>query len=143
MFAGKHLCWNYFLVELQAWRSAILLHKKRLLHMSFLANIAKFLRAPILKKKSEKDCFGTGYHKVSNDYSASLVIQKHNKGWFLDLVRVYSLLIISINHSNTFLLPDLQKNRSKAKYCSKSHLFWYHAYYVMLLTGLGRLLSTT
>ena len=35
-------------------------------------------------------------------------------GWFLlrrfvDLVRVYSLLIISRNHSNTFLLLDLQK----------------------------------
>ena len=30
------------------------------------------------------------------------------------------------NHSNTFLLPDLQKNRSIVKYCSKGYLFWYH-----------------
>ena len=45
---------------------------------------------------------------------------------FADLVRVYSLLIISRNHSNTFLLLDLQKNRIEVKYCNKGYLFWYH-----------------
>ena len=36
--------------------------------------------------------------------------------------RVYSLLIISGNHSNTISLLDLQNNISKVKYCSKSYL---------------------
>ena len=27
IFAGKHLCWSYFLIKLQAWRSAILLKR--------------------------------------------------------------------------------------------------------------------
>ena len=53
-----------------------------------------------------------------------------NDVWFLlrrfvDLVKIYSLLIISRNYSSTFLLLDLQKNRSKVKYCSKGHLLWY------------------
>ena len=40
--------------------------------------------------------------------------KKHNMEWFLlrrfvDMIRAYSLLIISRNHSNTFLLINLQK----------------------------------
>ena len=50
----------------------------------------------------------------------SFLNQKHDVGWFLlrrfvDLVRLYSLLIISRDHSNMFLLLDLQKNRSNIK----------------------------
>ena len=42
--------------------------------------------------------------------------QKHNEEWFLlgnfvDLVSVYSLQVISRNHSGTFLLIDLQKTK--------------------------------
>ena len=44
---------------------------------------------------------------------------------FVDLLRVYSLLIINKNYSNMFLLLDLQKNRSKVKYCNKGYLLWY------------------
>ena len=40
------------------------------------------------------------------------------------LARVYSLLVITRNHFNTFLLLDLQKNGIKVKYCSKCHLLW-------------------
>ena len=40
---GKHLCWNLFLIKLQAWRSAVLF-KKRLHYCCFPANITKFLR---------------------------------------------------------------------------------------------------
>ena len=69
------------------------------------------------------------------------LIKKHNVGWFLlrrfvDLLRVYSLLIISRYHSNTFLFLDLQKIRSKKiaarVICSDN----------MILTGLDRLLPT-
>ena len=49
-----------------------------------------------------------------------LLNQKHNVEWFLpkwfaDLVRVYFLLIISGNHSNTFLIIDLQKTKTCPK----------------------------
>ena len=27
IFAGKYLCWSYFLIKLQAWKSAILLKR--------------------------------------------------------------------------------------------------------------------
>ena len=112
--------------------------KKRIQHRFFLVNIAKFLRELILKNISNGS-FCTSNHKVSNRYWTSFLNQKHDVGWFLlrrfvDLVRLYSLLIISRNHSNTFLLLDLQKNRSKVKNWSSG---------VMILTGLDRLLSTT
>ena len=49
-----------------------------------------------------------------------LLNQKDNVEWFLpkwfaDLVRVYFLLIISGNHSNTFLIIDLQKTKTCPK----------------------------
>ena len=44
-----------------------------------------------------------------------LLNQKHNIGWFLlrfvDLLRVFSLHIIGRNHSNTFLLINMQKTK--------------------------------
>ena len=47
----------------------------------------------------------------------SLLIEKHNMEWllprFIDLVRIYFLLIISRNHSNT------------VKHYIKGYLFWY------------------
>ena len=42
IFTGKHLHWSLFLIKLQAWRPATLV--KRLQHMCFSVNIAKFLR---------------------------------------------------------------------------------------------------
>ena len=91
--------------------------KKRLQQRCFLVNIAKFLRTPILKNICQWLLLHSN-HKLSNKCWASLLNQKNNLGWFLlrrfvDLVGVYSLLIISTNHSNIFLLLDLQKNRSK------------------------------
>ena len=84
-------------------------------------NIAKCLRALILKN----GCFCTSNRKVSNEYLASacrpslLLNQRHAVGWFLlrrfvDLVRVYSQLIISRNHQ-TFLLISLQKIKTCPK----------------------------
>ena len=116
IFPGKHLWRSYFLIKLQAWRSAILLKRD--------SNTGVFLwilwnsYEHLFWRTSANCCFCTSNHKVSNKYWASLLNQKHNVGWFqlrrfLDLVRVYSLLITSRNHSNTFLLLDLQKNRSK------------------------------
>ena len=104
--------------------------KKRLQHRCFLVNIAKFLRTPILKNICERLLLNFS-HKVSNKYWTSLLNRQHNVGWFLlrrfvDLVTIYSLLTVKRNHFNTILLLDLQKNRSKVKYCSKDYLFWYH-----------------
>ena len=46
---------------------------------------------------------------------------------FVDFFRVRSLLITGRNHSNTFLLINLQKNKnlSKVQYCRKGCLLWY------------------
>ena len=46
-FTGKHLCWSLFLI-------ACNVIKKRLQHRWFPMNIAKFLRAPILKNICEQ-----------------------------------------------------------------------------------------
>ena len=44
-FIGKHLCWSFFLMKLQALRPATLL-KTRLQHRCFPMKFAKFLRTP-------------------------------------------------------------------------------------------------
>ena len=44
-FTGKHLCWCFFLIKLQASGHATLL-KKRLQHGDFPVKFAKFLRTP-------------------------------------------------------------------------------------------------
>ena len=101
---GKHLCWSYFLIKLQACRFATLLKRD--------SNTGVFLW--ILWRTSANSCFCTSNHYVCNKYWASLLNQKHEMGSFLlrfvDLVRVYSLLIISRNHFNTFLLLQMQWN---------------------------------
>ena len=137
IFAGKHLCWSYFLIKLQAWRFAILL--KRDSNTGVFLGILQNFKEHLFRRTSAKGCFCTSNNKVSNKYWASFLNQKHDVGWFLlkrfvDLVRLYSLLIISRNHSKTLLLLGLQKNRSKVKNRSSD---------VTILTGLDRLLSTT
>ena len=47
---GKHLCWNLFLINLQACNFI----KKRFQHRCFPGNIAKFLRIPILTNIRER-----------------------------------------------------------------------------------------
>ena len=81
-------------------------------------------------RTSANSCICTSNHQVSSKYWVYLLYQKDNVAWFLlrqfvDVVITYSLLINSRNHSNTFLLLDLQKNR---RYCSKGYLFWYYIY---------------
>ena len=92
--------------------------KKRLQHRFFLVNIAKFLRTLILKTSANGCCSVVLIIKLI--ITASFLNQKHDVGWFLlrrfvDLFRLYSLLIISGNHLTTFLLLDLQKNRIRLK----------------------------
>ena len=95
--------------------------KKRLQHRCFLVNIAKFLRTPILKNLGERLRLYFN-HKINNKILGicrPFCIQEHNVKSFLlirfvDLSRIYFLLIISRKHSNT------------VKYCSKGYLFWYH-----------------
>ena len=69
--------------------------------------------------------------------------QKHDVRWFLirrfaDLFRVYSLLIISRNHFNTFLFLDLQKKEVKQNIAARATCDD-----IEILIGLDRLLSTT
>ena len=49
-FTEKYLCWSLFLIKLQAGNFI----KKRLQHRCFLVNIAKILRASILKNICER-----------------------------------------------------------------------------------------
>ena len=51
-FTGKHLCWSFFLTELQEVCNFI---KKRLRHRSFPEEFTKLLRTPNLK--TVNDCF--------------------------------------------------------------------------------------
>ena len=51
-FTGKHLCWSFFLIELQEVCSFI---KKRLRHRCFPEEFTKFLKTPNLK--TVNDCF--------------------------------------------------------------------------------------
>ena len=111
--------------------------KKRLQHRCFLVNIAKFLRTLILKTSANGCCSVLLIIKLV--ITASFLNQKHDVGWFLlrrfvDLFRLYSLLIIGGNHLTTFLLLDPQKNRSKVKNRSSD---------VIILTSLASLLSIT
>ena len=113
---------------MQSCRSAILLKRDSNTDV-FLWILRNFLEH-LFWRTSANGCFCTSNHKVSHKYWASLLDQKHDMVWFLlrkfvDLVRVYSLLIIGKNNSKTFLLLDLQKNKSKVKYCNKGYLLWY------------------
>ena len=103
--------------------------KKRLQHRCFLVNIAKFLRTPIEEHLQTAASVLLIIKLVGSIGYIYLLYQK-DVAWFLlrqfvDVVITYSLLINSRNHSNTFLLLDLQKNR---RYCSKGYLFWYYIY---------------
>ena len=107
--------------------------KKRIQHRYFLVNIAKFRIIPILKNicKWLPLYILTDLELVVKYWDNLILIKKITECFLLrryvDLVRVYSLLIIR-NHYNTFLLTDLQNNKnfSKVKYFSKGYLFWYH-----------------
>ena len=59
-FTGKHLCWNFFLIELQEVCSFI---KKRLRHRCFSKEFTKFLRTPNLKIVN--DCFWNMFFNLS------------------------------------------------------------------------------
>ena len=66
ILTGKYLCLSYILFNIVAELEASNFIKKRLKHRNFLVNIAKILRAPILKNISVSGCFCTSKHKVSN-----------------------------------------------------------------------------
>ena len=53
IFTGKYLCWCLFLNK-NAGLQACNFIKKRVQHRCFLGNVAKFLRAPILKNICER-----------------------------------------------------------------------------------------
>ena len=51
-FMGKHLCWNLFLIKLQA--SGLALYEKRLQHRWFPVKFAQFLRTSVLQNIREQ-----------------------------------------------------------------------------------------
>ena len=109
LFTRKHQCWNYFLIKLQGCRPVILLKRD--------SNTDSFLECSgIFKNIYFEEHLRTAASVLQ---IIELAISTVHLGWFLlrrlvDLVRVYSLLIISRNHSNTFWI-----NLQKTKTCSK------------------------
>ena len=120
IFTRKHLSWNYFLIKFQACRPAIL--SKRDFNTDVFSECCEIfkhiffqehLRAAASIFKSESQYYN---YWASADL---LFLIKNNVGWFLlrrfvDLIRVYSLLITSGNHSNRFMI-DLQKTKTCPK----------------------------
>ena len=53
IFTGKHMCWNLFLIKLQAIRLTSLLKRDSNIRY-FPVNIVKFLRAPIFENVRER-----------------------------------------------------------------------------------------
>ena len=94
--------------------------KKRIQHRYFLVNIAKFRIIPILKNicKWLPLYILTDLELVIKYWADLILIKKITECFLLrrqvDLVRVYSLLIIR-NHYNTFLLTNLQKTKTSPK----------------------------
>ena len=92
-------------------RTEALIFLKR--HARLFIEYCEIFKTPILKNICELLLLYSN-HKVTISIGHLFLIK--NMTWdgfywgFVDLVRVYSLLIVSRNHSNTFLLPDLQKN---------------------------------
>ena len=112
----KYLCWSLFLTMLK---------KEEAPTQVFSSGHCKVFKNSFLYKATTSgDCFSQ-FDKVANCSvlaicRTSLINQKHHVGWFLlkifgHLRKAYSLHIISRNHSNTFLLTNMQK----AKTCSK------------------------
>ena len=65
IFTGKHLCWSFFWIELQTWRSLNFINK-RLYHKCFPVNIAKILRTPILKNICERLLLNVFYVEIKH-----------------------------------------------------------------------------
>ena len=103
IFPGKHLCQSYFLIKLQAWRSAISLKRD--------SNTGVFLW--ILQNFKN-----TYFEEHLRPAASVLLIMKLviSIGYFFliknitwDSFRVYSVLIINRNHSNTFYCLTYRK----------------------------------
>ena len=120
--------------------------KKRLQHRCFLVNIAKFFKSTYTEEHLRMAA--SVLIILLGIYWPSLLNKKLNVGWFLlkmfvDLLRVYSLLIISRNHfkiQHIFIdWPAENKNLSKVKNIAARAI----CSDISILTGLDRLLSTT
>ena len=145
IFARKHLYWSYFLIKLQAWRSAILLKRdsntgvflwnweifkntyfeEHLRTAAFVLLIIKLVARHLF---FIKNMAWDGFFSQSKTWRGMVSTKKVCRSGQIIFFTNYSR-----NHSNTFLLLDLQKIRSKAKNRSSD---------IMILAGLGRLLST-
>ena len=110
IFTRKYLCWSYFLIKLQAWRPTILLKRD--------SNTDIFLEyCETFKNICFKEYLRTAASVLL--IQKLVIITEHLPSLpqcgmvrFVDLVRVHSLLIISRNHSNTFLLkPKLVQSK--------------------------------
>ena len=92
--------------------------KERLQHKRLLVNIVKFLRTTYFEEHLQMAASVLLIIKLVIKYWTSANLLLRNVEWFLlrrfvGLLRIYFLLIIGRNHSNT------------VKYYSKGYLFWY------------------
>ena len=124
MFTGKHLCQSYFLIQLQGWRTAIVLQRD--------SNTSAF------------EIFKNTYFEEHLRTAASVlrIIKLLIKYWTsVDLfliknIKIFKLSgkIITWNGSEyIFLLIVSRKHSNRMKYCSD----------IKILTDLRRLVSTT
>ena len=109
-------CFSVFTRNTCAGVSIYYSTKKRLQHRHFLVNIAKFFRATYFQEHLR---MAASALLIKYRASANLFLFKNNVEWFLlrrfvDLVRIYFILIISRNHSST------------VKRYIKCYLFWHH-----------------
>ena len=123
----KHLCWSLFLIKLK---------KEEAPTQVFSYEYSEIFQNGFLYRTTTSGGCFCQLDKVANCSvlgicRPSLINQKHNIGWFLlkkivHLCKAFSLHIISRNHSNTFLLINMQKAKtcSKWKNCSKGYLFY-------------------
>ena len=111
----KHLCWSLFLIKLKKEAPAQVFSYEHceIFKDSFLYRTTTY-GGCFCKFDKVASCSVLGIWRIS------LINQKNNIGWlllkrFVHLCRAFSLHIISRNHSNTFLLINMQKTKT----CSK------------------------
>ena len=111
----KHLCWSLFLIKLK---------KEAPAQVFSYEHCEIFKDSFLYRTTTSGGCF-CKFDKVASCsvlgiWRISLINQNNNIGWlllkrFVHLCRAFSLHIISRNHSNTFLLINMQKTKT----CSK------------------------
>ena len=127
IFTGKHLCWSLFLIKNNFIST---LSQKRLQHMWFLWKLWNFYEHLFLWNTSvdclcqfDKELLNDGHLLIFSSLSKTKYVGWFLLKWFVDLVRVCYLHIISRNHSSTLSLINLQKTKTCPKKALQQRLF--------------------